>query len=257
MTRYEQDEASILPDPTSLKCDWITVRQKSYLFQTGEDRAVDPRDVPCLSKYINHSCKPNCLAEVWSVRSRERFRLVAAQEIRIDDPLEISYDISPTRGGNCLCRSENCQYRPIRNEVNTAPKIQILQGLRDNEVEEDTAPRKQTSQGLRDNEEEEDTAPRTQTLQAFQGLRDHGEEGKLAPRTGKEDPDSRQLGCHERTFHPSSTSLSTPLDRLRQFKLYAKLSKYAFLIQSVKFLSYIISSKSIAIDASRVKSIRT
>lgn len=106
------------------------------MFQTEEGRAVDPKDVDCLSKYINHSCEPNCLAEVWNVSGHERIRLVAAQDIRKSDPLEISYHTSPTRTGNCLCGSENCQFRPVNDEVKTAPKVQTLQGLRDHEEED-------------------------------------------------------------------------------------------------------------------------
>jgi hypothetical protein len=47
------------------------------------------------------------------------------------------------------------------------------------------------------------------------------------------------------------------LERLRQFKLYAKLSKCCFMTTSVEFLGYIISDHGISMDPSRVDSIRT
>lgn len=109
----------------------MTVCQVFYLFQTREGSAIDPKHVDCLSKHINHSCEPNCLAEVWVVSGRERIRLVAAQDIHIGDPLEITYNIPPTRAGNCLCGKENCHFRPTDTEENTAPRTQTLQGLRD------------------------------------------------------------------------------------------------------------------------------
>ncbi len=42
------------------------------------------------------------------------------------------------------------------------------------------------------------------------------------------------------------------LRRLRQWKLYAKMSKCAFYIKTVKFLGFIISPQGLHIDPSRV-----
>jgi len=47
------------------------------------------------------------------------------------------------------------------------------------------------------------------------------------------------------------------LDRLKQFKLYAKHFKCVFLVQSVEFLDYIVNSKDIVINSLRIKLIRT
>ena len=47
------------------------------------------------------------------------------------------------------------------------------------------------------------------------------------------------------------------LERLCQFKLYAKLSKYFFMIQMIKFLEYIISNYDVFINSRRMKVIQT
>ena len=119
----------------------VIVRQKFYLFQIRESKTIDFKNVLCFFKYINHFCELNCLAEVWFMRERERIRLMIARDIRIDDSLKISYNISSTRARNCLCKSENCQYRSTNNEVNTTSRTQILQELRHHEKKEETVSR--------------------------------------------------------------------------------------------------------------------
>ena len=46
-------------------------------------------------------------------------------------------------------------------------------------------------------------------------------------------------------------------ERLHQFKLYAKLSKYFFMIQMIEFLQYIISNHEILMNSRRIKIIQT
>jgi hypothetical protein len=46
------------------------------------------------------------------------------------------------------------------------------------------------------------------------------------------------------------------LERLRQFKLYAKLSKCEFRTKKVDFLGFIISPKGISIEPSRVAAVK-
>ena len=47
------------------------------------------------------------------------------------------------------------------------------------------------------------------------------------------------------------------LERLRQFKLYAKLSKCSFMIQMIEFLEYIINNHDVFMNSRRVKVIQT
>jgi len=47
------------------------------------------------------------------------------------------------------------------------------------------------------------------------------------------------------------------LKRLRKFKLYASLKKYAFFITKVNFLEFIIFTKSISMNLSRINIIKT
>ena len=47
------------------------------------------------------------------------------------------------------------------------------------------------------------------------------------------------------------------LERLRQFKLYAKLSKCFFMTQMIEFLEYIINNHDILINSHRMKVIQT
>ena len=47
------------------------------------------------------------------------------------------------------------------------------------------------------------------------------------------------------------------LERLRQFKLYAKLSKCSFMTQMIEFLGYIVSNHGVSMDPRRVDAIQT
>ena len=47
------------------------------------------------------------------------------------------------------------------------------------------------------------------------------------------------------------------LERLRQFKLYAKLSKYFFITQMIEFLEYIISNHDVFMNSRKMKIIQT
>jgi hypothetical protein len=46
------------------------------------------------------------------------------------------------------------------------------------------------------------------------------------------------------------------LARLREFRLYAKLSKYEFSIDRVEFLGYVVNTRGILIEESRVEIVR-
>ncbi|RDX89811.1 Retrovirus-related Pol polyprotein from transposon gypsy, partial [Mucuna pruriens] len=65
----------------------------------------------------------------------------------------------------------------------------------------------------------------------------------------------------------SSTSMSKTLDEhvehfhvvvnvLRENKLYGKLKKYSFFLESIVFLGFVVSSKGISVDEEKVKAIR-
>ena len=47
------------------------------------------------------------------------------------------------------------------------------------------------------------------------------------------------------------------LERLRQYQLYAKLSKYAFHVDTVRFLGFMISPRGIEIEQDRIETIRS
>ena len=47
------------------------------------------------------------------------------------------------------------------------------------------------------------------------------------------------------------------LERLYQFRFYAKLLKYFFMIQMIKFLEYIITNYEISMNSCRMKVIQT
>lgn len=104
---YKKDEVSLL---WSSSCQLLTFFKNFYYFDTKDGGAIDSRNTIYISKYTNHSCEPNCLAELWEISGHKRIRLVALRAIRKGDPVEINYHVPPRNNGSCQCGSDKCQF---------------------------------------------------------------------------------------------------------------------------------------------------
>jgi len=70
------------------------------------------------SRFINHSCEPNCEVEVWQVNCEPRCIFVATKDIEVDEELTYDYkwgSSTPYECVLCFCGSEEC-----RTTINTA-----------------------------------------------------------------------------------------------------------------------------------------
>ncbi|XP_068594585.1 histone-lysine N-methyltransferase SETD1B-A-like [Brachionichthys hirsutus] len=82
----------------------------SYLFRIDQDAIIDATKCGNLSRFINHSCSPNCYAKVITVESQKKIVIYSRQPIGIDE--EITYDykfpIEETKIP-CLCGAPGCR----------------------------------------------------------------------------------------------------------------------------------------------------
>jgi SET domain-containing protein len=69
----------------------IETHQMSYVFQVAQGKYLDAAEFGNLARFINHSCEPNCIAEVWRVRGLDRVAIVASRLITIGEPITIAY----------------------------------------------------------------------------------------------------------------------------------------------------------------------
>ena len=74
-----------------------------YVMELKPGTFLDARFKADISRFINHSCEPNCTVEVWTIAGRLRVGIFAIQEIAIGDELtfdyqwQVSSDREPTR----------------------------------------------------------------------------------------------------------------------------------------------------------------
>lgn len=75
-----------------------------YLRQYGLESYIDAQHTGNISRFINHSCKPNSRAEEWSVYGVFRVGIFAIRNINAGE--EIAFDYGPEYNiNNCLCES--------------------------------------------------------------------------------------------------------------------------------------------------------
>ncbi|XP_066928719.1 uncharacterized protein [Clytia hemisphaerica] len=83
-----------------------------YMFRIDRDAVVDATMAGGPARYINHSCDPNCVAEIISIEGRKRIIIISSR--RIEKGEELTYDYKfdledDSMKISCLCGSTNCR----------------------------------------------------------------------------------------------------------------------------------------------------
>lgn len=84
----------------------------SYAMHLHEKFIVDAHRHGNLSKFINHSCDPNCHVEIWIVDGLPRLIIVASQNIYCSEELSYDYNLrlyNPCGAQKCSCGSKICR----------------------------------------------------------------------------------------------------------------------------------------------------
>ncbi|BHF61734.1 Lysine Methyltransferase 2D [Sparganum proliferum] len=84
-----------------------------YMFRADDDCIVDATMYGGLARYINHSCEPNCIAEVFAFEANKRIIIIAKRLIKKGEELTYDYkfdfeDDKPSRIP-CLCGAKQCR----------------------------------------------------------------------------------------------------------------------------------------------------
>ena len=83
-----------------------------YAMEIKKETYIDSTRVGSISRYINHSCEPNCSAEVWVVKNRLRVAITALTDITKGQELSFDYCWEPLKGREltkCLCGAPSCR----------------------------------------------------------------------------------------------------------------------------------------------------
>ncbi|KAK4777942.1 hypothetical protein SAY87_018129 [Trapa incisa] len=81
-----------------------------YMCEIRKDFTIDATFKGNSSRFLNHSCYPNCFLEKWQVEGETRVGVFAARSIKVGEPL--TYDYRFVQFGpevKCHCGATNCQ----------------------------------------------------------------------------------------------------------------------------------------------------
>lgn len=82
----------------------------SYLFRSDRSTVIDATKMGNLARFINHSCDPNCHAQVISIRSQKKIVFYAKRAIAEGEEITYNYKF-PIEDEKipCLCGAANCR----------------------------------------------------------------------------------------------------------------------------------------------------
>ncbi|PJF17083.1 hypothetical protein PSACC_03107 [Paramicrosporidium saccamoebae] len=96
-----------------LRAKGSTDMASSYFFRLDDTLVVDATHKGNLSRFINHSCDPTCVARVIAIDGKQRIVFYARRDIRLGE--EITYDYKfpleddPEKKIKCLCGTRTCR----------------------------------------------------------------------------------------------------------------------------------------------------
>ena len=83
-----------------------------YCLHVGEGMVIDGHRMGGECRFVNHSCKPNCEMQKWSVNGLYRMALFSSREIQPHEELNYDYNFSlfnEGQGQTCHCGNEECR----------------------------------------------------------------------------------------------------------------------------------------------------
>eukprot|EP01039_Chlorochromonas_danica_P001110 gene1110-1213_t len=82
-----------------------------YIMELDTGLYVDGKRKGNHSRFINHSCDPNCELQKWNVRGRIRIAIVAIRDIAMNEPLSYDYqfDTQEENVFKCYCGASKCR----------------------------------------------------------------------------------------------------------------------------------------------------
>ncbi|XP_015685997.1 histone-lysine N-methyltransferase NSD3-like, partial [Protobothrops mucrosquamatus] len=98
-----------------------------YMLTVTKDRIIDAGPKGNYSRFMNHSCNPNCETQKWTVNGDVRVGLFALGDIPTGMELTFNYNLDCLGNGRteCHCGAENCS-----GFLGVRPKIVLKHGVR-------------------------------------------------------------------------------------------------------------------------------
>lgn len=80
----------------------------TYLMALQNGFVIDARKEGNLSRFINHSCKPNCIAQIWSVHGINRVGIFAVATICAGEEITFDYNLHGKTPPTFVCACDVC-----------------------------------------------------------------------------------------------------------------------------------------------------
>lgn len=84
--------------------------KSSYLFRLDDRYIVDATSSGYLARFMNHSCGPNCTAQVIEVEGEKKIVIMAQSDIALGEEITYDYKFAKEDGAKlpCHCGSPKC-----------------------------------------------------------------------------------------------------------------------------------------------------
>lgn len=98
-----------------------------YMLTIDKDRIIDAGPKGNYSRFMNHSCDPNCETQKWTVNGDTRVGLFATKDIEIGTELTFNYNLDCLGNDKttCKCGAKNCS-----GYIGERPKPQLQNGMK-------------------------------------------------------------------------------------------------------------------------------
>ncbi|CAI9092651.1 OLC1v1027960C1 [Oldenlandia corymbosa var. corymbosa] len=90
----------------------LQYKSACYFFKIDKEHIIDATRKGGIARFVNHSCSPNCVAKVISVRNEKKVVFFAERDIYPGEEVTYDYHFNHEDDGKklpCFCKSKNCR----------------------------------------------------------------------------------------------------------------------------------------------------
>ncbi|KAK1316974.1 Histone-lysine N-methyltransferase ATX1 [Acorus calamus] len=90
----------------------LQYKSACYFFRIDKEHIIDATRKGGIARFVNHSCLPNCVAKVVTVRNEKKVVFFAERDINPGEEITYDYHFNHEDEGKkipCFCRSRNCR----------------------------------------------------------------------------------------------------------------------------------------------------
>ncbi|KAK1939427.1 Histone-lysine N-methyltransferase ASH1L [Phytophthora citrophthora] len=160
-----------------------------YIMELGKGEYIDARFKGSVSRFINHSCDPNCHLLKWRVKGVNRIAITALKDIEPGEELSYDYQFHTKQAmeWKCHCKSKNCRGTMAPEKINQARESPVKKLTKKEQVKQ--RKRALMHEKMQHDKETKSTARRL-SLTAHVSVGDRNTVDKMVVRTG---PATREL----------------------------------------------------------------